>query len=457
VIERMKMQKASENLFKDSLFKREEVQLESLYPRVVIIGAGFAGLNAARALDKTQARVTVIDRANFHLFQPLLYQVATAALSPADICRPIRGILKKQANAEVIMAEVQGVNRQQREVILKAGPRISYDYLVIATGATHGYFGHDEWEAFAPGLKCISDATRIREKILLAFESAELEQDKEKRKNLLTFLVVGAGPTGVEMAGAMGELSRSAMAANFRHINPAHARIILLEAGPRILTSFSDKLQRKAWQSLERLGVEVRTNAMVEKVDAEGVIVGGERLAAGNVVWAAGVVASPAGRWLNAPTDRAGRIEVLPDLSVPGHPEIFVAGDLAMVKGNNGKPLPGVAPVAIQQGYYIGRLITSELEDRPFIGNFRYKDRGNMATIGRAAAIAEIGFIKASGILAWLLWSFVHILFLISFRNRVFVMLQWIFAYLTYERGARLIVSGGRESEDSEGRDRNSL
>jgi len=441
------MQKQEGNYFADTIFKRKEPHLESAYPRVVIIGAGFAGLNAARALKGAEVRVTIVDRTNFHLFQPLLYQVATAALSPADICRPVRGILRKQANAEVIMAEVSGVDSRLKEVICTSGQKIAYDYLIIASGATHGYFGHNEWEVHAPGLKTITDATKIREKILTAFEEAEVEESEEKRKRLLTFIVVGAGPTGVEMAGAMGELSRSAMAANFRHINPAEARIILLEAGPGILVTFSEKLQKKARRSLEKLGVEVRTDALVESVDAEGVIVGGERLFSNTVVWAAGVVASPAGKWLGVPTDRAGRIEVQRDLSLPGHPEIFIAGDLALFYNEQGKPLPGVAPVAVQQGNFIGQLITTELKGLRFKEEFQYRDRGNMATIGRAAAIAEIGPIKASGILAWLLWSFVHILFLISFRNRLFVMLQWIFAYLTYERGARLIIRGQNYQE----------
>jgi len=448
------MQKQAETYFADK-FKRDDLHLGPAYPRVVIIGAGFAGLNAARALRRAEVRVTVVDRTNFHLFQPLLYQVATAALSPADICRPVRGILRKQANAEVVMAEVSGIDPGLKEVICTSGQKITYDYLIIATGATHGYFGHNEWEVHAPGLKTISDATKIREKILTAFEEAEVEESEERRKSLLTFIVVGAGPTGVEMAGAMGELSRSAMAANFRHINPAEARIILLEAGPGILVTFSDKLQKKARRSLEKLGVEVRTNALVESVDAEGVIVAGERLFSSTVVWAAGVVASPAGKWLGVPTDRAGRINVQRDLSLPGYPEIFIAGDLALFNNKQGRALPGVAPVAIQQGDFIGRLIEAELKGVKSKEEFQYRDRGNMATIGRAAAIAEIGPIKTSGILAWLLWSFVHILFLISFRNRLFVMLQWIFAYLTYERGARLIIRG-KSYQEAEVKNKNS-
>lgn len=407
-------------------------------PHVVIVGGGFGGLEVARTLRDASVHITLIDRSNHHLFQPLLYQVATAGLSPADIAAPIRNILRNQQDVEVIMAEVTGVDKRARKVIM--GDRsISYDYLVLATGARDGYFGHDDWEEFAPGLKSVPQALEIRRKILLAFEQAEAEPDPIQRLSLLTFVLVGGGPTGVEMAGAIAELAHKALAADFRHIDPRMAKIILIEAGPRILGTFSEGLSRKSKRMLERLGVEVREGQRVEKIDAEGVIVGGARIVASNVLWAAGVSASPAGEWLGAEVDRAGRVKVLDDCRVPDYPEIFVIGD-TMTMEHHGKPLPGVAPVAIQQGHYVGLAIMRRIDKEPnALGPFRYVDKGSMATVGRAFAIFEAGKIKLSGFIAWLGWLVIHIISLIGFRNRIVVLIQWAWAYLTYQRGARLI------------------
>jgi NADH dehydrogenase FAD-containing subunit len=407
-------------------------------PRIVIIGAGFGGLNAAAGLAKTDASVTVIDRRNYHLFQPLLYQVATAALSPADIATPIRAILRHQKNAEVLLAKVERIDKDRREVVLE-NRRVPYDHLIVATGARHAYFGHDEWERYAPGLKKIDDATELRRRILLAFEEAEIAMDEADRRRLLTFVVIGGGPTGVEMAGAIAELAKMALARDFRHIDPRQARIILVEAGPRILPSFPPKLSAKAERALTRLGVEVRTGAAVTNCDAEGVQLGAERIESGCIVWGAGVAASPAAKWLGAEHDRAGRVMVGPDLTLPGHPEIFVIGDTALALGSDGKPLPGVAPVAKQQGAYVAKLIRARLEGRPEPKPFRYRNFGNLATIGRRAAVADFGWLRVSGRLAWVLWGLVHIYFLIGFRNRIAVLLDWLWAYITFQRGARLI------------------
>jgi NADH:ubiquinone reductase (H+-translocating) len=415
-------------------------------PRVVIVGGGFAGIRAAKALRRAPVHVTVIDRSNHHTFQPLLYQVATAGLSPADISAPIRSVVGRQANTEVLLAEVTGVDLKARTVHVNdlAGNRdraIPYDYLVLATGASESYFGHDEWREFAPGLKSIEDATAIRRKILLAFEAAETEadMDAEREKALLTFVVVGGGPTGVELAGAIAEIARKALVRDFRHINPASARILLVEASPRLLGAFPEKLARRAEEKLRQLGVEVKTNMRVERVDAGGVQMNGDFLAAGTVIWAAGVQASPAGQWLGAETDRAGRVLVERDLSVPAHPEVFVLGDTASVKGLE-KPLPGLAPVALQQGAYIARTIQARLAGReapPFV----YFDKGTLSTVGRAFAIADIRGFQLSGFFAWVTWMAVHIFFLIGFRNRFLVMFQWAWAYLTYQRGSRLITN----------------
>lgn len=417
--------------------KAKGQQPVALRPRVVIVGGGFGGLQAALALRRAPVQVTVIDRRNHHLFQPLLYQVATAGLSPADISAPIRGILRKQANTSVMLAEVTGVDLEKQRVTVQ-DTSVPYDYLIIATGARHSYFGHDEWEPFAPGLKTISDATAIRRKILLAFEAAEVESDPEKRRALLTFVLVGAGPTGVEMAGAIAELAHKALASDFRHIDPASARIMLVEAAPRILGAFPESLASKSQRALNRLGVEVRTHAPVEAIDSEGVVIAGERLAARTVIWTAGVAASPAGRWLGAEMDRAGRVKVRDDLTIPGHADVFVLGDTAILSRGD-KPLPGVAPVAMQQGRYAAEAIKRRVAGKPEQGSFHYFNKGNLATIGRSFAIVEMGPLRLTGFIAWIFWFFVHILYLIGFRNRFIVSFQWAWAYLTFQRGARLI------------------
>jgi NADH:ubiquinone reductase (H+-translocating) len=410
---------------------------------VVIIGAGFGGLSAAKALARADVEITLIDRHNYHLFQPLLYQVATAGLSPADIASPIRSILRTQQNARVVLADVSGVDTTRREVLAE-GQRIPYDNLIIATGARHAYFGHDDWAAAAPGLKTIDDATYLRRRILLAFEKAETEQDEAERARLLTFVVVGGGPTGVEMAGAIAELAKRALKSDFRAIDPGSARIVLVEAGPRLLPSFNPSLSEAARHSLEKLGVDVKLNSGVTACDAGGVTIGDTRVEARTIMWAAGVMASPAGRWLGAQTDRVGRAIVNRDLSVPGHPNIFVIGDTASL-AIDGKPLPGVAPVAKQQGIYVAALLRARAEGRT-LPPFRYRDFGSLATIGRKSAVMELGRIRISGFVAWLLWCVAHIYFLIGFRNRAIVALHWAWNYITFQRGTRLItgVSGAR-------------
>jgi NADH dehydrogenase len=414
--------------------------------RVVIVGAGFGGLSAAKALARSAFDVTVIDQHNYHLFQPLLYQVATAGLSPADIASPIRGILHAQ-NINVVLGKVSGVDTGRREVVAE-GRRIPYDALILATGAQHAYFGHGDWAAFAPGLKTIDDATYIRRRILLAFEKAETEPDPAERARLLNFVIVGGGPTGVEMAGAIAELANRALAVDFRSIDPRSARIILVEAAPRLLTPFDPKLSQAAKASLEQLGVEVRLGAAVTALDAEGVSVGqgsAARIEARTVVWAAGVMASPAGLWLGAETDRAGRVKVTPDLTVPGHSDIFVIGDTAAAVGPDGNPLPGVAPVAKQQGQYVARLLAARQQGEA-VAPFRYRDFGALATIGRSRAVAQIGRLRIKGFIAWVLWSVAHIYFLIGFRNRFIVATNWLWSYVTFQRGTRLItgMSGAR-------------
>ncbi|HEX7119860.1 MAG TPA: NAD(P)/FAD-dependent oxidoreductase [Longimicrobiales bacterium] len=408
-------------------------------PHVVILGGGFAGLRCARALRRAPVRITLVDRSNHHLFQPLLYQVATASLSPADIASPIRSILKRQANVEVWMGEVVDVDVERRIVRLDDG-ELSYDYLVVATGVTHAYFGRDDWAPLAPGLKTVDDALEIRRRFLLAFETAEREADPEARRRLSTFVIVGAGPTGVELAGAMAEIARQVMPNEFRSIDTATARILLVEGADRVLPGYPPSLSEKARRQLERLGVEVRTGARVTEIENGAVRIGDERIEAGNVFWAAGVAASPVGARLGAETDRAGRVKVAPDLSVPGHPEVFVAGDLAAVE-KDGRPVPGVAPAAIQMGRHAGRAIRAAVagRERP---PFRYFDKGSLATIGRAAAVAEIAGLRLAGLVAWLVWVFVHILYLIGFRNRLVVMIQWAWAYLMVKRGVRLITGG---------------
>ena len=406
-------------------------------PRVVIVGAGFGGLVAARAMARYPVRITLIDRQNFHTFQPLLYQVATAGLSPGEIAAPIRWILRKRRNVEVLMAEVQDFDLARKVVKLPDG-EIPYDYLVVASGASHAYFGHDEWEPFAPGLKTIEDALEIRRRVLLAFELAERQANAEKEQVQLNFVVVGGGPTGVELAGTLAEIARRALTNEFRTIDPRKTRIVLLEGGPRILPAYPEDLSRSAEEQLKRLGVEVHTSAMVTKVTPGAVHMGETQLPAAVILWAAGVAASPLGKKLGVPVDRAGRVAVNPDLSLPGHPELFVIGDLATLKDENGKLLPGVAPVAIQEGKAAAHNIGAELRGEPR-KNFHYFNKGNLATIGRAAAVAEFGKIHISGFVAWLAWLFVHVFFLIGFRNRIIVMVQWAWSYFTFERGARLI------------------
>jgi NADH:ubiquinone reductase (H+-translocating) len=408
-------------------------------PRVVIVGAGFGGLWAAKTLANAAVDIVVIDRENYHLFQPLLYQVATAGLSPADIAAPIRGIVGTNRNVTVMLGEVVGVDVVARSVSIMDGRHVPYDYLILATGARHAYFGHDEWELFAPGLKRIDDATEIRRRILLAFERAESETDPNERRRLMNLVIVGGGPTGVELAGAVAELARRALAKDFRNIDPRVTRIILVEAGPRLLPSFPEDLSHDALRRLEQLGVEVRLGAPVTAIDSSGVTVGPAHIEARTVIWAAGVAASPAGRWIEAKCDRVGRIEVDPDLSVPGHPEIFAIGDTALVFDAKGRPLPGIAPVAKQQGRYVGQWIKTRLHGAERSEPFRYRSYGNLATIGRKAAVIDFGWIHLRGLVAWVIWSVVHVYFLIGFRNRAMVALDWLWAYFTFQRGARLI------------------
>lgn len=407
-------------------------------PHVVIIGAGFAGLSAAKALAKTPVHITVVDRRNYHLFQPLLYQVATAGLSPADIAMPIRSILSRQRNATVLLGRVSGVDVTRRIVLIEKR-EISYDTLIVATGAHHAYFGHDEWESVAQGLKQIEDATDMRRRILLSFELAENSGDLAERRRLLNFVIVGGGPTGVELAGAIAELTRKALACDFRRIDPRQARVILIEAGPRVLATFPEKLSTAARRALQRLGVDVRIGKRVTHCDAGGVVVAGERIETRTILWAAGVAASPAAIWLGAAADRAGRVLVGPDLTLPGHPEVFVVGDTAATHDATGKQLPGVAPVAKQQGIYVGRTIRARLRGVSEVPPFRYRRYGNLATVGRKVAVADFGFLRLSGHVAWWLWGAAHIFFLIGFRNRVAIALNWLWAYFTFERGSRLI------------------
>jgi NADH:ubiquinone reductase (H+-translocating) len=407
-------------------------------PRVVIVGAGFGGINAAMGLRRADVDVTVVDRRNYHLFQPLLYQVATAGLSPAQIAMPIRHILRRQKNATVLMDRVEDVDTDARMVVT-ANRRIPYDYLVVASGARHAYFGHDEWAELAPGLKTIGDATEIRARILSAFEKAEVSEDPALRTRLLTFVVVGGGPTGVELAGAIVELARRAIVRDFRHIDSSTARVVLVEAGPRLLAAFPEDLSASAKRQLERLGVEVHLGHAVTQCDENGVVLADrETIASSCVLWAAGVQASRAARWLQVESDRAGRVIVGDDLGLRGHPDVFVIGDTALVKGEDGKPVPGVAPAAKQMGRYIARLIKARLAGKS-VGPFRYADYGNLATIGRTAAVADFGRLRLSGFIAWLLWSFAHLWFLVGFRNRIIVFLDWAWAYATFDRGARLI------------------
>lgn len=409
--------------------------------RVVIVGGGFAGMRAARTLgNQPGVRVTLIDRRNHHLFQPLLYQVAMAALSPADIAVPIRSLMADYSNVDVILAPVLSVDLERRRVVCDYD-EIPFDYLILACGATHSYFGRDDWEELAPGLKSIEEATEIRRRVFLSYELAEREKALEVQKELLTFIVVGGGPTGVELAGALGEISRYSLAKDFRNINPRRTRIILIEAGPRILPSFDAALSDHAARELERLGVTIWTNTKVTQVRSDGVVAGGENIRARTILWAAGVLASAVNRSLGRPLDRIGRVEVEEDLSLPGHPEVFVVGDQASFKHTgDGHPLPGLAPVALQQGRVAALNILASIRGkgrRPF----RYLDKGSLATIGRADAVLEVGKVRMQGLIAWLAWLFVHILYLIGFRNRLMVLMQWGWSYLNFRRGARLIRS----------------
>jgi len=411
-------------------------------PHIVIVGAGFGGLSAALRLAGADADVTVIDRRNYHLFQPLLYQVATAGLSPAQIASPIRAILRRAPNVRVVLGKVNGIDKQRR-VVLVEDSCIAYDQLVVATGARHSYFGHDDWEGAAPGLKKIDDATGIRRRILAAFEEAEQASEPQARRRFLTFVVIGGGPTGVEMAGAIAELAHVALRHDFRSIDPADARIVLVESGPRVLAAFPPMLSEAARRSLEGLQVEVRVGRPVTRCDATGVTIGEEPLEAATIVWAAGVMASAAAQWLNVEKDRIGRVMVGPDLAVPGHPEIFVIGDTAHVVGDDGRPLPGLAPVAKQQGAYVARVLRAQLSGRAAPESFRYRNLGTMATIGRRAAVADFGWLRLDGTLAWLLWGLIHVSFLVGFRNRLVVILDWLWSYVTFQSGARLITGPG--------------
>jgi NADH dehydrogenase FAD-containing subunit len=419
------------------------------FPRVLIVGAGFGGLAAARALRKAPVKVLLIDKSNHHLFQPLLYQIATATLGPADIATPTRQILAKQANATVAFAEVSGIDREKRHVLVNYLDRrdspLPYDYLILATGASHNYFGHEEFADFAPGLKGMNDATSIRDRILRAFELAEIEDDPKEHQDLLTFVLVGAGPTGVELAGAIAELRRFTLASDFRRVNPASARIILVQSGTRILPTFHEKLSRAAHERLEELGVEIRTGARVTGVDSKGVTIGDERISSRTVIWTAGVTPSPAGKWLGVSTDKSGRVIVQPDCSVPGHPEIFVIGDTASFNDGS-KPLPGVAQVALQQGKYVASVINARNTDVPPPPPFDYFDKGNMAVVGRNFAVMEIGGFRRAGFFAWIIWGVVHVLFLSAAGNRIRVIAQWVWSYFTQQRGSRLILGAGGKS-----------
>jgi NADH dehydrogenase len=406
--------------------------------QIVIIGAGFGGLMAATRLGRVDADVTVIDQHNHHLFQPLLYQVATAALSPADIAAPIRAILGRQRNTRVMLGAVTGIDAAQRAVLV-GQRRVSYDYLVIATGARDAYFGHDEWAATTLSLKDIEEARTMRQRILLAFERAEDIEDEVERRRLMTFVIIGGGPTGVELAGALAELSRATLARDFRRIDPTATRIILVEAGPRVLSSFPARLSDVTARALSRLGIELRFGTAVTHCDIDGVMLDTERIESRTVIWAAGVRASPAAEWLALETAGDGRVPVGVDLTVARHPEIFVIGDTAKVEGPDGQPLPGIATAAKQQGKYVARAITARLAGRT-PPPFRYRNLGNLATIGRREAVADFGWLRLSGRLGWLLWSAAHIYFLIGFRNRVVVAAEWLWSYLTYQRGARLIM-----------------
>jgi NADH dehydrogenase len=413
-------------------------------PEVVIVGAGFGGLNAAQKLCKHPVNITVLDRKNHHTFQPLLYQVATAGLSPGEIAAPIRGVLRKCQNVRVLLGEVVGFDLERKLVNLQDGSRIPYDYLVVAAGATHSYFAHPEWEKLAPGLKTVEDATEMRRRVLLAFELAERRAAMTGKAEPVHFVIVGGGPTGVELAGTLAEIARKTMVGNFEYINPHDTRILLIEGGPRLLPAYPEDLSLSAKKQLEKLGVDVMTNAMVTSIEPGFVKVGEQVYPSTVTLWAAGVAASPLGKAMGVETDKPGRVIVNPDLSVPGHPEVFVIGDLANFKDQKtGMPLPGVAPVAIQQGRFIARNIGRSVKGEPR-EDFHYWDKGTMATIGRAAAVADLGKLHLSGFIAWVMWLFVHLMYLVGFRSRVLVLIEWGWAYLTYQRSARLITGSNQ-------------
>ena len=420
------------------------------HPHLVVVGGGFAGLWASRALADAPLRITLVDRRNHHLFQPLLYQVATAGLSAPDIAAPLRHILGKQRNVEVRLGEVTSIDKHARQLHLGDGSQLGYDMLLLASGATHAYFGHDEWASDAPGLKTLDDALYLRRKLLLAFERAEAESDPAKRAAWLSFAIVGGGPTGVELAGTLAEIARHTLKNEFRHINPADAKVRLVEAGQRVLSSFPETLSLKARRQLEKLGVEVLTGTAVSHIDGHGFQLGDTHVPARTVVWAAGVAASPLARTLEVPLDRAGRVLVEPDLTITGHPEIFVGGDLVALTQANGRPVPGVAPAAKQMGKYVAQVISARLAGKPVPAAFRYSDQGNLATIGRMAAIVHVGKLQLSGLLAWWFWLAAHVFFLIGFRNRLVVLLNWAVAYWSYQRSARIILGDADEDDGKE-------
>lgn len=432
------MADADPALRRQALGDRTPAPVDS-FPHVVIIGAGFGGLACAKALGDHPVRVTVIDRNNYHLFVPLLYQVATAALSPADIAEPIRKILGRYRNTDVVMAEVTGVDTMARRVALGDGGFVSYDHLVVATGSAYNYFGHDDWAEHAPGLKTIANARQLRARVLSGFERAETSDDPNQQETSMTSVIVGGGPTGVEMAGAIAELARYALARDFRRIDPRKARILLVEAGPRILATFPEKLGRYAQWRLERLGVTVLTNQAVQQVRADGVVIGGRLVRANTIVWGAGIAASPAARWLGVEADRAGRVRTDPDLSVPGVDGVYALGDTALALGEGQQPLPGLAQVAKQQGDHLGRQLAAHLERGTPLAPFTFRNRGNTAIIGRSAAVFDFGRWQIKGWFAWLLWAIIHVYLLVSFEKRVLVSFQWLWRWLTYQRGARLI------------------
>ncbi len=410
--------------------------------RIVIVGGGFGGLAAAKALKRADAEIVLIDRRNHHLFQPLLYQVATAALSPSEVAWPIRHLLRRQQNARVLMATVTGVDTTNRKVLLEDGSAEPYDSLILATGAQHAYFGNDQWEAFAPGLKTVEDATAIRRKLLLALEAAERETNPARRRALLTFAIIGAGPTGVEMAGAIIELGHASIKGQFNTIEPHDLRVVLIEGGERVLPNFDPELSAYTLKSMHDMGVEVELGQMVSEIDADGVLFGDKRIETKTIIWAAGVAASPVAKWLGIEGDRAGRVAVEPDLSVPGFPDIYVIGDVASIKQESGKPVPGVAPAAKQAGQHVARVIAQKLAGNSAVPPFRYNHAGDLATIGKSSAVIDFGWIKLKGWFAWWVWGFAHIYFLVETRTRIFITMSWLWIYLTGQRSARLITHG---------------